>query len=267
MMQSAPSSLRALFVAWQDPESRRYFPVGRLVSGVNHGNPKYEFAYLQGALEAEHYGFEPFPAFPDLRHVYRAERLFPFFANRLMSPNRPDYLDFVGHLNLPPDADEIEVLGRSGGLRATDALELYAPQYDRENCCYRTFFLAHGIGYLPSASIERVLTLQPGDRLFLMLDIQNPVDKTAIVLATEDRILVGYIPRYLLPDTHRLTKSCEEVYVGVAQVNPPPAPRQQRLLCRLESCWPADFQPFCTPEHKPIAEGAVLVSCGPDGFI
>jgi hypothetical protein len=39
------------------------------------------------------------------------------------------------------------------------------------------------------------------------------------------------------------------------------APLQQRLLCRMQSCWPDDFQPCSGHEFQPIAAG-VAARCG-----
>ena len=92
-----------------------------------------------------------------------------------------------------------------------------------------------------------------------MCDVQNPVDPSALALRTEDRIIVGYMPGYLLDDAHTLQQTCAICQVKVERVNPSPAPTQQRLLCRLESSWPTGFQPYATPRYQPLAQGAALV--------
>jgi len=81
-----------LFLAWQDQNSRSWFPIGRLrFDGTN-----YQFTYTQGVLEAQQKcGFEPLPSFPCLGEVYTSTYLFPVFANRLMPKNRPDYSSFL----------------------------------------------------------------------------------------------------------------------------------------------------------------------------
>ena len=50
MIVTQPS--QALFVAWQQPDSRRYFPVGRLAACPREAGIVYEFAYIRGAAEA-----------------------------------------------------------------------------------------------------------------------------------------------------------------------------------------------------------------------
>jgi hypothetical protein len=152
---------------------------------------------------------------------------------------------------------------RGGARRATDALEVFEmPLYDPGRACYETFFLAHGLRYLSPSSLDRIHRLVVSDRLFLVLDFQNPADRRAVALRTEDRTWVGYMPRYLLDDAWNLIQTCGWIEVFVAQVNPAPAPIEQRLLCRLRSCWPTDFRPFCSDAYKPIPADAVAIDCG-----
>lgn len=110
--------MTTLFLAWQDPLSRTWFPVGKLTQAEG----LYHFTYLQGALEAsKKAGFSPIPAFPDFYLSYRSAALFPLFANRLLRRSRPEYSDFVQWLNLPEHTDDpIALLARSGGQRKTD---------------------------------------------------------------------------------------------------------------------------------------------------
>ncbi len=251
---------QALFVAWQQPKSRRYFPVGRLGLAANADSDdiaRYEFAYIRGALDAVKEGFQPFLAFPDLNRVYRSEDLPPFFANRVMPRSRPDFANAVAWLGLDPStADEMTILARNGGVRATDSLELFPrPLLDATTACYQTWFLAHGLRYLHPSAHKRIAMLTTDDRLYILPDVQNPADSLALALRSDDRVFVGYVPRYLLEDTWQLLQECgwDVVKVFVDQLNPSPAPLQQRLLCRLEACWPDGFVPFAGPTYQPIS--------------
>src|SRR5690606_32438330 len=145
-----PTAPPALFVAWRDPESRRIFPVGRLVR-IQDPLEGYEFAYIQGATAAANYGFVPFLAFPDLHQVYRSSELPPFFKNRVLSPSRPDYGEYMETLALDPaTADPVTVLAVSGGRRTTDKVEVF-PDLVRESetGCIRTRFLVRGVQHVP----------------------------------------------------------------------------------------------------------------------
>ena len=98
-----PEVARALFVAWQNPDTRRFTPVARLaqVTG-DECQDCFEFAYIHAARQATEQGFLPFLAFPELETLYRAHELFPMFANRILSTSRPDYPEYLERLGLPP---------------------------------------------------------------------------------------------------------------------------------------------------------------------
>ncbi len=249
-----------LFTAWQAPASRRYYPVGRLSFFAEPDGGLYEFAYIRGAEEAEKEGFLPFLAFPELGRVYCSQTLFPFFSNRLMPESRPEYMETVISLDLDPDtAHPIQILGRSGGARVTDEVELFPlPEFDADVGGYRTFFLAHGLRHTPVPSQDRILTLRPGEQLFWFLDCQNPFDPQAIGLRTDDRHLIGYLPNYLLGDAWRLLEACRYIDVYVARVGGALTPLSGRLLCDIRSCWPeaVDFVPLSSPRFEPISAEA-----------
>lgn len=261
----AQQAVQALFVAWQQPDSRRYYPVARLASGVGAAHDLYEFAYVRGADEAAAVGFHPFLAFPDLHGVCRSAELFPFFTNRLMSRKRPDFLAHVERLGLDASADDMAILARSGGTRATDSIELFPlPIFDPEIGWYQTCFWMHGFRHLTPQQLARLFKLQPGEPLLPVHEPANPHDANAIGLLTEDQIHVGYVPRSLASDAVHLLKQCSTFRIFVQRVNPDPAPMQQRLLCDLQSCWPEGFVPCDQPVYQPISPQAVrLAPCDP----
>lgn len=247
---------RALFVAWQDQISRQYFPIGKLV--FSKSSPMYCFRYLRGVIKAQSKGFKALPEFPHIGEEYCSNILFSVFSNRLMSSSRPDYISHLARLGLTEHADDFDILARSGGRRSTDSLELYAaPEKDADECM-NTFFLVHGIRYLPDAAHQRILQLRQGDPILLMADFQNPADHQALALRTEDRFIVGYIPRFYLGDSWSLLDTCGWIEMSVGQVNPPPSPVQQRLLCRMRACWPDNFIPFNSEEYMPISSADSL---------
>jgi hypothetical protein len=247
-----------LFLAWQDPSRRRWYPIGRLTSN----GKRYLFVYTRGAREAQNdAGFEPLSMFPDLDRLYTSAQLFPLFTNRLVPRSRPEYADYLKWLNVPESEDDpVLILARSGGQRLTDTLEVF-PCPERTACGeYVIRFLVHGIRHMPADAIARVAKLESGERLLMVKDIQNPVDAMALGLRTaetyeRDVHLIGYCPRYLRSDFGRLIDSNEgEIKVTVERVNPPPAPIQFRLLCRLEGRWPRGFEPFSSSDYTPLVE-------------
>jgi len=218
----------ALFVAWQPSDSR--------ADGI------YRFGYTKGALRGD---FRPFPGLPDLSVCYEAEELFPLFKNRLLSESRPEYEEFLrwGGFLAGERPDPISILGITEGLRQTDSVEVFpCPQPDAAGCYVNTFFL-HGLRWLPPAALERVATLEPGDALRLMFDVQNEHDRQAVAVRTEsDRT------------AWTLVVNCDPalMHLSVVQLNRN-APLQNRVLCRLRSCWPDGFAPCSSDEFTLVA--------------
>jgi HIRAN domain len=250
----------ALFLAWQDPNSRSWFPIGRLTfDGAN-----YQFAYTQGVLEAQQKcDFEPLLSFPRFGEVYTSTYLFPVFANRLMPKNRPDYSSFIHWLNLSQHgSDPITMLARSGGQRETDTLTVFPiPEPDSDGR-YRFHFFSHGLRHLPPYAIERINRLESGEKLWLAQEFQNSYDSKALILNTEDQQIVGYCPRYLNSEIFELllrNHSCVEVRVEL--VNQPPTPFQFRLLCNITVQGSNDFRLFSSYEYQSlIDEGATALT-------
>jgi hypothetical protein len=245
--------LKTLFLAWQDPDSRAWFPVGQLT----HDHGLYRFSYLQGALEANRTsGFQPIFSFPEWNHSYLSKDLFPLFANRLLRPSRPEYKDFIQWLNIPEHQDDpIALLSRSGGKRKTDNFEVFpCPEPDGDGNFHIHFF-THGLRHFPEAEQQYIQTLEPDTPLWLMHDLQNSFDSRALVLRTENKHQVGYCPRYLAQDFLKLVSSFpEQVKVTVERVNPPPTPLQFRLLCSLTAPWLEGFEPFSSPSYQIMGE-------------
>jgi hypothetical protein len=251
--------VKTLFLAWQDPRSRSWYPVGRLT----FDGTTYRFVYTQGAEEAHKgSGFQPLSSFEVLDAVYESSELFPLFSNRVPSPSRPDYREFVEWLNIPVGADDpVALLARSGGQRATDSLEVFPCPERTPQGAYYVHFFAHGLRHLPELSLHRAHRLERGERLLLLWDFQNPHDARALMLRTRgeppnDPCIVGYCPRYLLRDAFELLEKCaSSVTVEVERLNLPPAPVANRLLCNLTASWPDGFQPFRGAEYQPIVAG------------
>jgi len=245
--------MKTLFLAWQSPESRAWFPIGRLT----FDGELYRFTYIQGVYTAQQQArFQPIWAFPDLDKVYESPELFPLFSNRLLRRSRPDYPAFVQWLNIPEHEDEpIALLSRSGGHRATDTFEVFPYPEPDEQGLYNIHFFAHGLRHLPSETYPRIQQLQPGQLLYVARDCQNPYDPNALLLRTEDLYNVGYCPRYLVSDiSDLLDQSPEKLKVLVERVNQPPTPLQFRLLCHLTARWTQGFQPFSNETYQPLAQ-------------
>jgi hypothetical protein len=114
----------------------------------------------------------------------------------------------------------------------------------------------HGFRYLDGQQQARVLSLKPGEELIASPQLDNPIDPNAIQLVTADHTKVGYAPRYLASEVMDVLNGNVNCRTFVERVNPHPAPTQQRLLCRLEACWPNSFQPFASDTYQPIPSDA-----------
>ena len=247
---------RVLFVAWQDPEQRGWFTVGRL----SREDGVYRFVYTKGAKRSSR--FVPFGRMQDLDVAYESQDLFPLFANRLLAKGRPEYADFLSWLNVRDEADDpLALLGRTGGMRETDSLMVFPCPEPTSSGKYHASFFAQGLRYLPSHSVSAVNEIAPSTRLFLMPDPQNEHDRLAIALRTGDpKTLVGYCPSYLTADFHALLRvNAEAVKVVAERVNAE-APIQLRFLCALTSPWPRGFTPCATEDFEPLAPTARMSS-------
>jgi hypothetical protein len=242
----------ALLVAWRSgtPE-RGWQPVGRL----EHDGGVYRFVYTKGARMLG--DFQPFPQMENLEEVYESEELFPVFANRLLSKSRPEYEAYLRWGGFTPDnpPDPISILGVTEGRRQTDSIEVFpCPVPDASGCYLNKFFL-HGLRWMPPAAHERINRLEIGEQLYLMADFFNKSDSQAVALRTGEGepLMIGYVPRYLARDVGKILSECdpEFVHVFVERINKD-APRQQRLLCRMNACWPENLRPCDGEEFRPI---------------
>lgn len=124
--------------------------------------------------------------FPDFRHVYEAQRLWPFFALRVIDRKRPDYEGYLARLGLSRDASPLDVLSRSGGEQKGDSVylakSLRLPTTDRQR---RPSSFAASYATRQYSSADSAVRLRPGDRLMMMPDRKNTVNSQAILLVSE----------------------------------------------------------------------------------
>jgi hypothetical protein len=253
--------MNTLFVAWRSGDKHQgvWGPVGML----NFDGKLYRFCYTLGALKFS--GFQPFPSMEDLHGVYASAELFPLFANRLLSQTRPEYEDYLrwGGFNPGYLPDPVAILSITGGISQTDSIEVFPCPIPDQTGCFQNKFFLHGIRWLPQESVNRIVRLQPEEQLLLMPDPANQYDPYAVAVRTQIELMViGYVPRYLNRDILHLLQDCdpENIDLVVDRLNSD-APLQQRVLCKMRSCWPDDFRPCQSEEFRPIpAEMAGLCS-------
>jgi hypothetical protein len=242
---------RTLFLGWQDKaRTRSWFPVGRLDVG---GASPYRFRYVYGAERAHsETGFEPLVDFPEFQKSYDASELFPLFKNRVLTPGRKDFDEYLRMLHLDQNADPIEILSVDGGYRATDSFEVF-PKIERmADGAFRCRFFLHGWRYVSEAAQSRLQSLKPDEKLYVAIELTNPVTQCAIQIQTEDYHVIGWSPRYLVSDLVRaIAQAPGDYQAKVIQVNPVPAPSKQRLLVELRGHWP-DYDPMTREDFAPL---------------
>jgi hypothetical protein len=248
--------MRTLFLAWQDQKlTRRWFVVGRL----DREGETYSFQYVRQVKKAIESGFSPLLEFPEIEKAYDSEALFPVFTNRLMPKSREDYESFLKRLSIKDsEVDPFLVLGRTEGLRTTDNLEVFLKPEPNSSNRFDTHFFVRGIRHIekiynPDVEIQ-IRDLQPGDPLEIRPDRDNPQDVNALHLLHAAKP-IGWVPRYLCHDVNLCISNCgESAIVKVAQLNPPPAPVHQRLLCHFDAPWPSDKEPFSDEEFQGLVK-------------
>lgn len=247
MSTAAPPGSRCLFVEteFRDGVVR---PVGRLtVAEVQAGARSYEFVYLGGAGASA--GFEPFPAFPDLDRVYRSHTLFPFFANRLMGARRSDYAQYLVGLNLGSDADDFDVLARSGGPRATDRIELFqAPTRDSDGFATCTFFVSQLRAI--ASSVLATDDWQPGEQLVVERDQAHE----RVTISRHGGASLGFVPSFAARYVDGALASCDAntISLTVKHVDRSAAGQPVRLLVEFRCCWTDAEWPFGHRDFMPI---------------
>jgi HIRAN domain len=241
--------MQQLIVAWQDhrPQSRRWYPVGKL----SFDGKFYEFTYTYGAqLAREQAGFDDRQILGSSTTAFKSKDLFPCFADRLLSKTRADFPEYCKWLDFDDEAPEpIVLLGRSGGTKATDTIQVVPYPEKIAPDLYSYVFFANGIRHVPGA-VERLAEITDGDCLQLVPDPGNAQDDLAIKIH-DDEQSVGWVPRIINSDIKKLMDaSGKEAFATVIRKNGAEVPVQYRLLCRVDLPAYSGFNAFAAPEFQ-----------------
>jgi hypothetical protein len=246
----APSTSPRLAVAWRDTTGE-YVPIGLLqFDGLN-----YQFCYVGRASQLTE--FRPLLGLPDLYQTYRSERLFPMFAQRVMSPRRPDYQEHLNALSLHGDEGPMELLGRTQGQRHGDTVQLIPePSVDLDGSTICRF-LVNGIRHVLEEDPEieyRLRQLQVGDALNLVSETTNEFNSRALLVTREGERL-GWVPNLLLDYVHRALET-GSTQVVVDTINGPGVSPHVRLSAILRGSVPVGYEPFSGPDWEPLTPPA-----------
>jgi hypothetical protein len=235
-------------VAWQHPTNRGVHPVGLL----EYDGSLHRFRYLKAASKLT--DFRPFIGFPQLKACYESRELFPFFAQRVMSPRRPDYSKYLRVLDLSDAATPWEQLARAEGRLAGDTIQLVPePCVEADGTTWGRFLVA-GIRYQLKDPIERERVLDTvcaGDLLALTDEPTNPKNKRAILTTTKTGVHVGWVPDMLLDYVH-VVKAFRVPEVTVIHKNGSKSPDHMRLLVELRGAVSREYVPFGGPKWLPF---------------
>ena len=131
----------------------------------------------------------------------------------------------------------------SGGSREGDTLQFMEAPRPVQGRVTVTF-LAAGLRYIPGSqrTVDNVETLVPADlharalselrendELWLRAEQGNPKNEAATLIATQEGVLLGYVPDALCIGLRRLMER-GDVEARVARVNGPDAPPHLRLV-------------------------------------
>lgn len=229
-----------LLVTRRDPSTRRYSALGFL---TREPNGAFAFAYLRSAVES---GQHPLPGLSSLLTTYRSGRLFPIFAERVMSSKRPDRQASLEALGLGLDAAPFEILLRSGGRRVGDTIELLAAPPAQNGDQIQFEFLVHGVRHMSPAAHERIRALREGELLRIVPEPDNPVQPRTLLVTDSDALGLGYVPDPLLDVIERITNPV----VTVVRASGPEVGFHQRLLVRVSGIVASPL--FCGPDWATV---------------
>ncbi|AXE39959.1 hypothetical protein [Acidipropionibacterium virtanenii] len=244
----AAPQVSELLVMWQHPETMAILPIGRF----GYDGELYTFNYTRQAAEIQ--GLRPLPELRDLHRTYRSAQMPLVFEQRVMSPRRPDFDDYLSRIGLlPENATPWEQIVHSGGTRVGDTLQFMQMPEVRNGRAHARFF-ANGIRHVPEMprdvggrvikvtrdSQEAALcALNPGDLVELQPEHGNRIDARACLIVA-DGTPVGWVPMAISSDVRRLM-SPEDLSARVARIAPASSPAHTRLVVDLDVPAPEGF--------------------------
>lgn len=204
MEPDAMPAIDRLVVIWRDPMQEARHPIGYLARA--HGEIR--FWYEQDLSAAFSKGFRLLPEFPEHRvevSPYIERYLFALFAERIPSPARPDARAMLAGWGVERVDDQFEVLARSGGIRATDHIELAEYRSDDDELATPIEFRVASRKHLVDAA-----PLSVGDEVTLIREPSNDYDSRATIIDRAGR-RAGYVPRPYVPMFARLLDAGVEI--------------------------------------------------------
>jgi hypothetical protein len=246
--------VRSLFVAWQQPETRRIFPVARL---SRRRSGEYELRYIGAVWAAREHGFLGLPGFEDLEAIHVTPSLPELFVQRAPQRRRapPAGASAAGE---QLDAAPVALFVRREPGAPPERLEAFAPPLRAADGRRWGVFDARGVGRSPGTE-QVAQALVPGERLELRPEPDNPYNPHALRILRADGAAVGYAPDYLANELAAVGGRADQLELtlsDVQRVTFAPAPAVYRVACRY-SC-PAELGRllFTSDSYRPVSPRA-----------
>lgn len=251
-----------LFVTWQAPESRRIFPIARV---MRLPGGQYEWAYVRAVSEAEQHGFRGLPGYEELDRVSVSAELPASFAHRLPPRGRRRPAGTVP-ANDRFDPAPITLLVPTGPGQS-ERLEVFAPPLPAARGRAFGAFAARGIGRIPGseAAIE---SLTPHAALSLRAEPDNPYNPRAILIL-HGTTPIGHVPDYLANElgealgeraASTVADALRVEVLSAERINHPPAAPIYSVLCGYECSAELGARLFRSPRYEPRSAEAFRLS-------
>jgi hypothetical protein len=249
-----------LFVTWQAPESRRIFPVARV---MRLPDGRYEWAYVRAVSEAQEHGFEGLPGYEQIGRVCISPELPALFAHRLppRSRRRP--------AGAAPANDRFDpapiTLLVPVGPGVYERLEVFAPPLPASRGKAFGAFVARGVGRI-AGSEAALESLEPHAALRLRAEPQNPYNPRA-VLILQGTTPIGHVPDYLANEladalgegpagSSGVADALRVEVLSVERIQHASAAPLYNVLCGYECSAELGAQLFRSARYEPVAPDA-----------
>lgn len=181
-----------LYVIWKNPRTKRNYIVGKLEKAAKG----FSFEYCDEYKDALNDGWSFIESFPEDKK-YESNILFPVFQSRLPDRKRKDLPQILKKYGLD-NYDGFELLKNSGGRLPIDTFEFIDPIFDDDKTIERSFYLVvfHDLSLCKGHNCNERPFLKGEMNLILSREEDNPFDKDAVCVKTQEGEYLGYIPRY-----------------------------------------------------------------------
>jgi hypothetical protein len=252
-----------LFVTWQAPESRRIYPIARV---MRLPDGSYEWAYVRAVSEAREQGFVGLPGYDRIDEVSVSPELPALFAHRVPARGRRRPPSGTQPANDQFDPAPITLLVPVAP-GTNERLEVFAPPLPASSGKLWGAFVARGVGRAPGseAAVEKLV---PHERLLVRAEPHNAYNPRALLLLRADETPIGHVPDYL---ANELAEASAPARGGAAaavlddfsvevlsseRVNHPPASPIYHVLCGYRCGAELGARLFRSARYQPVAAGA-----------